>query len=552
VAGRLSGPKKSGKSSTRGRKKKRKPTSSIAIFPHPTKILLNGNILTFDQSLPSAQAIALYGDRIVAVGNNHEISMLASRETTKIDLKESTVLPGFIDCHVHLIEYGLSLSNLDLRNVRSIEELKKLVSAKAREASSWVLGLGWDQEKFSEKRYPNRHDLDEASPDKPVMLRRVCGHICVVNSKALQIAQVDSRTPDSEGGVIDRDTVGEPTGILRENAVELIERRIPIPTLEEYENATLAACQKAAEAGLTSVHCILGSEVELKALLSLRKKGRLPIRFYVLIPASHLKTARQLGLSTGFGDEWVRLGGVKVFTDGSLGARTAALDAPYNDDPMNCGVTIYSQEQLNEIVAEAQCSDFQVAVHAIGDRAIGMSLEAVGKAMRGTPGKHLRHRIEHASVLNPELIRRLKECRLTVTVQPHFVISDFWINQRLGPGRARFTYPFKSLLQAGLTVVGASDCPVEPLAPLLGIAAAVNRQGPEALVAEDAIALYTRNAAYASFEENLKGTVAPGKYADLVVLEEDPSRVRPSEISEIAVLMTMVGGRIVYRSPTFH
>jgi predicted amidohydrolase YtcJ len=384
------------------------------------------------------------------------------------------------------------------------------------------------------------------------MLRRVCGHICVVNSKALQIAQVDSKTPEPEGGVIDRDAAGESTGILRETAVELVERWIPVPHVEEYENAILAACRNAAEAGLTSVQCILSSEVELKALLKLRRERRLPIRFYVLVPASQFTLAKQLGLSTGFGDEWVRLGSVKIFTDGSLGARTAALDAPYNDDPTNSGVIIYGQKQLDEIVAEAQGSDFQVAVHAIGDRAIGMSLEAIAKAVSTPPRKQLRHRIEHASVLNPELIKRLGESGLIVTVQPHFLVSDFWVGQRLGPSRARFTYPFKSLLQAGLIVVGASDCPVEPLEPLLGIAAAVNRQGPEALLAEDAIALYTKNAAYASFEENLKGTIAPGKYADLVVLEKDPSKVRSSGIGRITVLMTLVGGRIVYRSPVFH
>jgi predicted amidohydrolase YtcJ len=547
----LSGPKKSGRSSPRGRRK-RKPTSSIRTFLHPTTVLVNGNIVTLDQSLPSAQALALYGDRIVAVGNNHDISSLASSEATRIDLKGATVLPGFIDCHVHLVEYGLSLWSLDLREVRSIEELKKLVSAKAREASSWIMGVGWDQERFAEKRYPTRQDLDQASPDRPVLLRRVCCHICVVNSKALQLAQVDSKTPDPEGGVIDRDAANEPTGILRETAVELIERKIQDPTLEEYENATLTACQKALEAGLTSVHCILGSETELRVLLKLRTEERLPIRFYVLIPASRLKTAKQLGLTTGFGDKWVRLGSVKIFTDGSLGASTAALEAPYSDDPINRGVTIYNQEQLDEIIAEAQRSDFQVAVHAIGDRAIGILLEAVRKAKRGTAGKDLRHRIEHASVLNPELIRRMKELELTVTVQPHFVVSDFWVEQRLGSERARFTYPFSSLLQAGLMVVGASDCPVEPLGPLSGIAAAVDRDGPEAIATEDAIALYTRNAAYASFEENVKGTITAGKYADLVVLEEDPKRVRPSQISEIAVLMTMVGGRVLYRSPTFH
>jgi predicted amidohydrolase YtcJ len=538
-------------SSQHGKRKRRKATSPATPCLRPTQILLNGNILTLDPTRPSAQAIAVYGDRIVAVGNNLEIEQLAGPDTNRIDLRGATVLPGFIDTHIHLIQYGHSLFKLDMRNVRSVEEVKSLVSSRARQASEWILGLGWDQEKFREKRYPQRQDLDETSPSKPVMLWRVCMHICVVNSKALQIAHVDSRTPDPDGGVIDRDETGKPTGILRENAVQLVERNIPEPTLEEHEKAILAACEEAAEAGLTSVHCILDSELELSALLRLRRKGQLPIRFYVLIPVSHLKAYGQLGLRTGFGDEWVRLGAVKIFTDGSLGARTAALSTPYADDPPNRGVTIYTQEQLDRIIEEAQGSGFQVAVHAIGDRAIGMLLESAGKAKIRVHGRELRPRIEHASVLNPELIRSLKELGLIVTVQPHFVVSDFWTEDRLGSQRARYAYPFASLLKAGLTVVGSSDCPVEPLAPLLGIEAAVNRQGPEALRAEDAIALYTRNAAYASFEENLKGSITPGKYADLVVLESDPRKVAPSDISEIAVLMTMVGGETTHRSRAF-
>jgi predicted amidohydrolase YtcJ len=547
----LSGLRRSRRSSQHGKRKRRKTSSSVTSCLHPTHIFLNGNIVTLDPTRPSAQAIAVYGDRIVAVGNNLEIEQLAGPDTNRIDLKRTTALPGFIDTHTHLIQYGLSLSKLDLRHVRSIEELKSLVSSKARQASPWILGLGWDQEKFSEKRYPQRHDLDEASPSKPVMLWRVCTHICVVNSKALQIAHVDSRTPDPDGGVIDRDDTGEPTGILRENAVELIERNIPEPTLEEYEKAIHEACERAAVAGLTSVHCVLDSQLELRALLSLRKKGQLPIRFYVLIRASHLKTCRQLGLSTGFGDEWLRLGAVKIFTDGSLGARTAAMETPYADDPSNRGVTIYTQEQLDRIIEEAQDSGFQVAVHAIGDRAVRMLLESAERAKSRLHSRELRPRIEHASVLNPDLIRRLKELELIVTVQPHFVVSDFWTEERLGPERARLAYPFASLLKAGLIVVGSSDCPVEPLAPLLGIEAAVNRRGPEALRAEDAIALYTRNAAYASFEEDLKGSITPGKYADLVVLESDPRKVAPSDISETAVLMTMVGGETIHRSRTF-
>jgi predicted amidohydrolase YtcJ len=544
----LSGPRKSGRSSQHGRKRRRRAASSTILRLHPTQILLNGNILTLDQTRPSAQAVAIYGDRIVAVGNNAEIQLLAGPETKLIDLREATVLPGLIDSHIHLIQYGLSLSKLDLRQVHSIEEMKSLVSSRTPLASQWILGLGWDQEKFLEKRYPQRQDLDEASPNKPVMLSRVCTHICVVNSKALQVAHVDSQTPDPEGGVIDRDNGGEPTGILRETAVELIERNIAEPTLEEYEKAILAACKRAAESGLTSVHCILDSERELRALFGLRKKGQLPIRFYVMIPTSLLKNAKQLGLSTGFGDEWIRLGGVKIFTDGSLGARTAALETPYVDDPTNRGVTIYTQDQLNHIIEEAQDSDFQIAAHAIGDRAIGMLLESIERTKSRSHTRELRPRIEHASVLSLELIERLKKQQLIVTVQPHFLVSDFWTEQRLGPERARLAYPFASLLKAGLIVAGSSDCPVEPLAPLSGIEAAVNRDGPEALSVEDAVALYTRNAAYASFEENLKGSIAPSKYADLVVLERDPRKVNSSEISEIKVLMTMVGGKIVFLS----
>lgn len=505
-----------------------------------------------DTALPSAEAIALNGDRIAAIGSSSAILQLVGPETVSIDLKGATVLPGFIDCHIHLVEYGLSLQNLDLRDTDTVEQLKQRVSARARETSSWILGRGWDQEKFSEKRYPTRQDLDEASPGNPVLLRRVCGHICVVNSVALRAAGISAATPDPTGGIIDRDSTGEPTGILRENAVELIERSVPDLSLEDYEKGTVAACQKAVEAGLTSVHCIVSSETELRALLKLRADGRLPLRFYVFVPPEQMKAASQLGVISGFGDEWVRLGGVKIFTDGSLGARTAALEAPYSDDPLNRGVTIYTQEQLDELVSEAQRGDLQAAVHAIGDRAIGMALESLRKAKSRIHGRDLRHRIEHASVLNPQLIRRLKEIGLIASVQPNFVVSDFWVEQRLGAERTRFTYSFSSLLGAGVVTVGGSDCPVEPLAPLSGIAAAVNRSNrEEALIVEDAIALYTRNAAYASFDENVKGTIGPGKYADIVVLQKDPRKVPPSKIAETKILMTIVGGRIAYSSASF-
>ena len=546
----MSGLRKSRKSSPPGRKKRKGTRHRFGIYP--TTVLLNGNVVTMDTALPTAEAIALNGDRIAAIGSSTAILQLVGPETVSIDLKGATVLPGFIDCHIHLLEYGLSLQNLDLRYTDSVKQMKQRVSARTVETSSWILGRGWDQEKFAEKRYPTKQDLDEASPVKPVLLRRVCGHICVVNSAALREAGITAATPDPTGGVIDRDSTGEPTGILRENALELLERSVPDLSLEDYEKGSAAACQKAVEAGLTSVHCIISSETELRALLKLRADGRLPLRFYVLVPPELMKAASQLGLISGFGDEWVRLGGVKIFTDGSLGARTAALEAPYSDDPLNRGVTIYSQEQLDALISEAHRGGLQVAVHAIGDRGIGMALESLGKVKRRSQGRDLRHRIEHASVLNPQLIRRLKEIGLIASVQPHFVVSDFWVEQRLGAERTRFTYSFSSLLGAGVVTVGGSDCPAEPLAPLSGIAAAVNRSDrEEALSVEDAMALYTRDAAYASFDENIKGTISPSKYADLVILEKDPRKVPPSKIAETKILMTIVGGKIVCGSASF-
>jgi predicted amidohydrolase YtcJ len=505
-----------------------------------------------DSARSSAEAIALLKERIVAVGSNEEISRLMGDGTTAIDLKGATVLPGFVDCHIHLIDYGLSLKNLDLRDVTSIDEMRKQVSEKSRDRPGWILGRGWDQERFVERKYPSKQDLDEVSPDKPVLLWRVCGHICVVNSLALKEAGIGAHTSDPEGGLIDRDANGEPTGILRENAVDLVQKAIPSPTKEDYEEAALAACQKASEAGLTTVHCIVSSQLQLSALLKLKAEGRLPLRFYVLIPAEQLNMAKQLGLRTGFGDEWVRIGGIKIISDGSLGARTAALEAPYSDDPLNRGVMIYSQEELDKIISEAHRYDFQIAAHAIGDRAIRMVLESFGKAVKWMSKKDLRHRIEHVSVLSPDLIRKLAESGVIASVQPRFVVSDFWVEKRLGAKRAEFTYPFMTLLRSGALVVAGSDCPVEPLTPLSGIAAAVHRpESEEALTVEDAIALYTRNASYASFEEDVKGTIAPGKCGDLVVLEKDPRKVPKSAIAQIRILMTMVGGKVVYRRDEF-
>jgi len=473
---------------------------------------------------------------------------LAGPQTVLIDLKQATVLPGFTDCHVHLIWYGLGLERLHLNDVRSINELKDRVALKSKENVPWVLGWGWDQDRLTEKRYPTRQDLDEASPHKPVLLRRICGHASVANSVALKMAGIDRNSVNPPGGVINKDASGSPTGLLLENAMDLVEAVAPRPTEDEYERSTLAACEDAVQAGLTTVHCIINSEMELRTLLNLEAADRLPLRFYVLITPDQLRAAKKLGLRTGFGNEYVRIGGVKIFTDGSLGARTAALEETYRDDPTNRGVTIYTQEDLNKLVRDAHDSGFQVAIHAIGDRAVAMALNSIEKAT-GLGARNLRHRIEHASVLNKSLIDRFRTLHVTASVQPHFIASDYWLKERLGTERASMTYPLASLTRAGVTVVAGSDGPIDPIQPLACIGAALERPGTkEAISAEETIALYTRNAAYASFEEREKGTITPGKYADLIALQEEPMTANADAIANIKVILTMVGGRIVYQT----
>jgi len=535
--------------SSRIKRRVGKHTATASI--QPTLILLNCTVHTMEPTRPTAEAIAIHNDRIITVGSTRDIRTLVGPKTEVMDMKGATVLPGFTDCHVHLIWYGRGLDWLHLNDVRSIDELKNRVAERSKQEVPWVLGWGWDQDRLMEKRYPTRFDLDEASPNKPVLLRRICGHASVANSIALKEAGIDENSVNPPGGVIEKDSSGSVTGLLRENAMDLMEKAVPRPTEEDYEKAVVAASEAAVRAGLTSVHCIISSESELKTLVKLGSAGRLPLRFYVLITPEQLSAAKKLGVQTGFGNERVRIGAVKIFTDGSLGARTAALEKPYDDDPTNRGVIIYSQEDLDKLVADIHNSGFQVAIHAIGDRAVGMALNSIEKATGSGP-RNLRHRIEHASVLSKSLIERFRTLHVTASVQPHFIASDYWLKERLGTERASMSYPLASLIRAGVSVVAGSDCPIDPIEPLTCIPPAVDRPGSkEAIGVEEAIALYTRNASYASFEEKEKGTIAPGKYADLVALHQDPMKVEASDIADISVVMTMMGGRVVYQSPSF-
>ena len=511
-------------------------------------VFINGSIFT---PLGKAEALAIHSGRIMKVGTNEEISPLIGPRTKVIDLKGKTVLPGLIDAHVHLSSYGLALAQLDLRGTKSIEELKSMVRKRAISLSKgeWILGRGWDQELFEERRYPTRWDLDEVAPDNPVFLKRVCGHLCVVNSKALEIASITKETKDPPRGKIDRDESGEPTGILRENAIDIVYKKIPPPNLEQLEEALARAIKEAVKRGLTTIHFICSDRFpdELRALQLLRKEGRLLLRIYLIPPYDFLEKLEEIGIFTGFGDSMLKIGAIKIIEDGSLGGRTAALEEPYTDMPDKKGMLIYSPEELREMVLKIHKAGFQAAIHAIGDRAIRVTLDAIENAVKLMPRDH-RHRIEHASVLNPKLIERMKKLNVVAVCQPHFIFSDFWAKERVGPERARWVYALKSLME-NVIVAGSSDCPVEPIDPLKGIWAAVTRPylpENEKLTVEEAIEIYTKGGAYASFEEEEKGTIEEGKLADFIILSDDPTKIEPERIKDIKVEMTIVGGRVVY------
>jgi predicted amidohydrolase YtcJ len=518
-------------------------------------VILNANVVTLNPKQRRAEAIAIQDGKIAAVGSNREIRKHIRKKTRIINAKNKTVVPGLVDCHVHMTGFGHSSKSLDLRNVKSVSEMQKRLRefAERNHERGWILGGKWDQERFREKRYPNRWDLDAAVKDKPVFLTRVCGHTGVVNSKVLKMAGITKRTA-VDGGKVDLDeATGEPNGILRENAMDLVWRVTPKPTQEELEKACVAACKKAVEAGLTCVHWIVTSADEINTICRLGAEGKLPLRVCLGISVDLLDELIRLGFPTGFGNDMVKIGFVKILADGSLGARTAALEEPYSDKPETTGMMLYTQKKLNNLVLKAHEAGLQLAIHAIGDRAADAALKSYKKALKEYPRKNHRHRIEHCSVLNPKLIKRMKHLNIIASVQPHFVISDFWAADRVGKTRARWVYPFKTLMREGLVVVSGSDCPVEPIDPLLGIWAAVARKSlaEEGLTVEEALRTYTANAAYASFDEDERGTIAVGKYADLTVLSDDLFGVRPDDIKKIDVEMTIVDGKVIHARKPF-
>jgi len=529
------------------------------------KLFVNGKFRGFWRDTRKKEALSAYEGRIIYIGDRKSAANAfpAGAKPEVVDLEGKTVLPGFIDSHLHLLSFGLGLRNLSLSDVRSIEELKDKIRERAKRAKDgeWILGRGWDQDVFREKRYPTRKDLDEASGGRPVYLTRACGHIAVLSSKALEIAGVTRETPDPPGGSIDRDAYGEPTGVLRESAQKLAQAKIPKPGPQVMLKALKDAMKYVLSRGITSVHTNDG-QLGFSELMELYRKAhqeRIPLRVYWDIPWEFVSELAQTPLRTRDGDDYFRIGAVKFFADGSLGGRTAALEEPYCDDPSTCGILVTAQDELKERVYTAHALGMQVAIHAIGDKATRIALDAVNYAQMRLPTRSLRHRLIHVQILSPMLITEMKRTRIVADVQPKFISTDMrWAVERVGINRMRSSYAWRTMLRAGIPLAGGSDCPVEPPDPLFGIYCAVTRKDMdgnppggffpnERLTVEEAIKMFTLGGAYASFEEDRKGTLEPGKLCDFVVLTQDPHEISPEEIKDLEVLMTVVGGEIAYK-----
>ncbi|MCW4002877.1 MAG: amidohydrolase [Candidatus Bathyarchaeota archaeon] len=508
--------------------------------------LINANVRTMNPRQPVAQAVAITNNKISKVGTNQEIKSFIDKNTRVIDLKGKTVLPGLIDTHVHVVDFGRCLLWLDLTTAKSIGELQSLLKEKAKKtpAGKWIVGRGWNQNRFKEKRMPNTADLDAASPDNPVILYHDSAMICAVNSLALKLAGVTENTAVPSGGAIDRSgETGKLTGILRDSATNLVWQAVPEPSLDELLEGATLALQKIVEAGITSIHWIVISESELPIIQKLHSRGLLPVRVNVIVPEGLIKKANNLKLSNS---SLLRFGGAIIFVDGYLDSKTAALSEPYSDEPSNSGKLLYTKEALAASVKEVMATGVQPVIHAMGDKAVETALNAIEQAKKSTK---VRFRIEQAAVLNPQLILRLKQQNVVVTVQPTVIATEFSVwaaNQRLGE-RAKLLHPLKTLFDAGVKVAGGSDCPMEPLNPLLGIQDVVQRKSfsEQRLSVEEALKMYTINAAYCSGEENVKGSIEEGKLADFTVLAADPMTVAPNGIKDIQVSMVIVNGKIL-------
>lgn len=531
--------------------------------PSPDLLLVNGRVRTMDPGNPAASAVAIRMGRIAFVGDDAGARAAAAPGSPVIDLAGRTATPGLNDAHAHPMSVGFALLDLDLSPERNaaIADIQGLVRATAasRPAGTWIVGRGYDDARLAEGRHPNRHDLDAVAPEHPVVLMRMCHHIGAANSAALRLAGVTRETADPDGGIFDRDEHGEPTGVLREVALETVRANVPEPDEAAMMAALQAGGREFLRAGVTSaVEAGIRDARELRAYQRLRERGALPFRAYLMMIIDEtLDDLISLGIQTGFGDDWLRIGPAKLFSDGSIGGRTAMMHAPYEGQPDNFGLWMLPPEDIKAKVRRAHDAGFQVGIHAIGDAAIDLVLDAYEEARQANPRPDARHRIEHCSIVDDRILGRIRELGVVPIPGTSFLrhFRDAYVNN-LGEWRIGQAYGMRSFARFGITAAASSDAPVVPINALAGVQTMVTRHDilgrpcnpAEAISMEDALRAYTVNGAYASFEEGTKGTLKAGLLGDVTVFETDLATVDANDLARVKVAYTIAEGNVVYEA----
>jgi hypothetical protein len=515
-------------------------------------------VWTGDPDRPWAEAVASKGETIIAVGSEAEIAPFIGEDTEVISVPDSMLVPGMIDTHVHFISGGSGLAAVQLRSAATPEEFVKRIGdfAKTLKPGEWVLSGNWDHENWGGE-LPRREWIDAVTPENPVWINRLDGHMSLANSLALKAARVDADTPDVAGGEIVRDESGAPTGVLKDNAMGLIDAAVPAPGKAQLDREARAAMAYVASKGVTSIHDMAGWD-SLAAYRRLKARGELSTRIYSVMPLEHWRQLRDEVSRSGRGDAWLRIGGLKGFMDGSLGSHTAAFLEPFTDAPEDRGLLINDLDDMRSWIGSADEAGLHVMVHAIGDRAIRSLLDIYLDVAESNGERDRRFRIEHAQHIHPDDIGRFGVQNVIASMQPYHAIDDGrWADRIIGAERARTTYAFRSLIESNAHMAFGSDWFVAPATPLEGIYAAVTRRtldgaNPDGWVpeqkitVEQALQAYTSEAAYASFEEDVKGMLRPGMLADFVLLDRDITAIPVEDIADTRVLRTVVGGRVVF------
>ncbi len=525
-------------------------------------VLTNGKIWTVDSNNPQAEAVAVWNGTILAVGKTREIKALIGPGTDVIDLEGKLILPGFSDSHTHFVHGGFHLLGVDLREAKTEREFGELLAAKSKELpeNAWITGGDWDHDKWPGGNFPTKELIDQYVPDRPVLVGRYDGHMSVANSLALKMAGITAETADPLGGVIVRQPeTGQPTGALQDTATTLVQDIIPPPTRAEIRQAIETGLEHARQHGITCIHQVDLAPLHLEIYQQLLAEGKLTSRIYGFVPIKSGNDLINLGIRRNFHDKyWIAIGGVKAFVDGSLGSTTALFFEPYVQDPSTVGIYLVDPQELQEQMLEADQAGLQLAIHAIGDRANHELLDMIEEMVSKNGPRDRRIRVEHAQHVSSEDFARFARLNVIVSAQPYHAIDDArFAEKRIGKERCKTTYAFNSFLENGVTMAFGSDWTVAPLDAIWGIYAAVTRLPldgsypggwflEQRIPVVEAIKAYTLNPAYTSFQENVLGSITPGKLADMVVLSQDILHIPPETIKETEILYTISNGKIVY------